>query len=64
MRGRLAALGAELAPTAPDKIDLLLSHLHLDHISGLPFFKPALLGRARVIRTYCGNLEGEAPWSR
>ncbi|MCC2651467.1 MAG: fold metallo-hydrolase, partial [Microvirga sp.] len=50
----------ELGPNAPDKIDILLSHLHLDHISGLPFFKPALLANHRVIRTYCGHLEGES----
>lgn len=56
----IAPLGAELGPSAPPSIDILLSHLHLDHISGLPFFKPALLGQERVIRTYCGNLEGES----
>jgi phosphoribosyl 1,2-cyclic phosphodiesterase len=56
----IAPLGAELGPSAPHSIDILLSHLHLDHISGLPFFKPALLGQERVIRTYCGNLEGES----
>jgi phosphoribosyl 1,2-cyclic phosphodiesterase len=56
----LSALGMELGPSAPDKIDILFSHLHLDHISGLPFFKPALLAKERVIRTYCGNLEGDS----
>lgn len=56
----LSALGAELGQTAPEEIDLLLSHLHLDHISGLPFFKPALLSSNRLIRTYCGNLDGES----
>jgi phosphoribosyl 1,2-cyclic phosphodiesterase len=56
----IAALGGELGASAPDQVDVLLSHLHLDHISGLPFFKPALLGKERVIRTYCGNLEGDS----
>lgn len=56
----LSALGTQLGPSAPKDIDILLSHLHLDHIGGLPFFKPALLGQDRVIRTYCGNLEGES----
>ena len=53
----LAALGDDLGDSAPGEIDILLSHLHLDHISGLPFFKPALFGR-RLVRTYCGNLAG------
>jgi len=56
----IAALGAELGASAPAKIDILFSHLHLDHIGGLPFFKPVLLSQERVIRTYCGNLEGES----
>lgn len=47
----LSALGMELGQTSHDNIDILLSHLHLDHISGLPFFKPALLSADRVIRT-------------
>ena len=54
----LAALGAQLGNLAPPTVDILLSHLHLDHISGLPFFKPALLSDERVIRTFCGNLDG------
>lgn len=53
----LAAFGDELADEAPAQIDILLSHLHLDHVSGLPFFKPALFGD-RLVRTHCGNLEG------
>ena len=51
--------GTSSGRDAPDKIDILLSHLHLDHIGGLPFFKPALLGD-RLIRTYCGNLGGQS----
>ncbi len=56
----LAALGGESSASFPGTIDILFSHLHLDHISGLPFFKPALFGKDRVIRTYCGNLEGDS----
>ena len=59
----LAALGRSLGGAAPAEIDLLLSHLHLDHIMGLPFFKPAILGQDRVIRTYCGHLGGEGAQS-
>jgi phosphoribosyl 1,2-cyclic phosphodiesterase len=54
----LAALGPDLGQDAPPEIDILLSHLHLDHIGGLPFFKPAVLSPDRVVRTYCGNLGG------
>jgi phosphoribosyl 1,2-cyclic phosphodiesterase len=55
----LTALGTELADNAPEEIDILLSHLHLDHVGGLPFFQPALAGH-RVLRTFCGNLGGES----
>lgn len=55
----LTALGADLAGNAPQTIDILFSHLHLDHVTGLPFFKPVLLGD-RMIRTYCGNLGGQS----
>jgi phosphoribosyl 1,2-cyclic phosphodiesterase len=52
-------LGVDLTAEAPARIDLLLSHLHLDHISGLPFFKPAF-NPATIIDTWCGNLEGRS----
>lgn len=55
----ISALGAELQNDVPDEIDILFSHLHLDHVGGLPFFKPAVLG-PRLIRTHCGNLQGES----
>ncbi|HEY8382324.1 MAG TPA: MBL fold metallo-hydrolase [Microvirga sp.] len=54
----ISALGHFSGADLPNEVDVLLSHLHLDHIVGLPFFKPAVLGRDRVIRTYCGNLDG------
>jgi glyoxylase-like metal-dependent hydrolase (beta-lactamase superfamily II) len=34
-------LGAQV-PTATARIDILLTHLHMDHIQGLGFFGPAL----------------------
>ncbi len=42
----------------PQSIDLLFSHLHLDHTAGLPFFKPVILDAERTLNTYCGNLDG------
>jgi phosphoribosyl 1,2-cyclic phosphodiesterase len=34
----LRGLGAELRAAAPSRVDVLLSHVHWDHIQGLPFF--------------------------
>jgi phosphoribosyl 1,2-cyclic phosphodiesterase len=54
----IVQLGAELAASGPPpEIDILLSHLHLDHVVGLPFFRPALMAD-RVIRLHLGNLRG------
>ena len=36
----IRALGAELAEDGPQKINICLTHLHLDHIEGLGFFAP------------------------
>jgi ribonuclease BN (tRNA processing enzyme) len=33
-------LGLSLGDDRPDRIDLLLSHLHIDHLEGLPYFSP------------------------
>ena len=55
----LAALGVALRADAPRAIDIVLSHLHLDHVGGMPFFKPALMPD-RHIRIHCGNLRGES----
>jgi phosphoribosyl 1,2-cyclic phosphodiesterase len=55
----LSALGSALGENVPDTVDILLSHLHLDHVGGLPFFKPALT-KERLVRTYCGNLDGDS----
>ncbi|HVR88351.1 MAG TPA: MBL fold metallo-hydrolase [Candidatus Limnocylindria bacterium] len=37
----LRELGSKLNGTSPLTVDLLLSHLHWDHIQGIPFFRPA-----------------------
>jgi phosphoribosyl 1,2-cyclic phosphodiesterase len=39
-------------------IDILLSHSHIDHISGLPFFKPAY-DSSRQIDVWAGHLKPE-----
>jgi phosphoribosyl 1,2-cyclic phosphodiesterase len=36
----IRGLGIALGGGRPDRIDILLSHLHLDHIEGLAFFTP------------------------
>ncbi|MGH2681462.1 MAG: MBL fold metallo-hydrolase [Actinomycetota bacterium] len=36
----IRGLGAALDGSAPKRIDILLSHLHLDHLEGLGFFAP------------------------
>ncbi len=51
----LEAAGRSLPGTA--RIDLLLSHLHHDHVSGLPFFSPILKEKGSL-RIFCGNQGG------
>ncbi len=36
-------LGASLLPDPPAEIDVLLTHMHLDHVAGLGFFAPLFL---------------------
>ena len=55
----IMALGPEIAAEGGEPIDIVLSHLHLDHVAGLPFFRPALQP-GRAIRLHCGNLGGES----
>lgn len=55
----IAPLGHVLAASKPREIDVVLSHLHLDHVSGLPFFKPALLPDCNI-HLHCGNLRGDS----
>lgn len=54
----IARLGKALLDDGTPHVDLLLSHLHLDHVVGLPFFKPALTP-GRSVTIHCGNREGE-----
>lgn len=59
----LIALGRQMLAHAPFKDDavakkritILLSHLHHDHIQGLPFFAP-VHRRDALLDLYCGNL--------
>ena len=41
-------LGLRLANRPPAPINLLLTHLHLDHVAGLPFFAPLWDARAEL----------------
>ncbi len=54
----LAVLGRQISDHVPKNVDILLSHLHLDHIGGLLMCKHLLLDEKRTIRTFCGNLDG------
>ena len=51
--------GHALFGAVPPQVEVLFSHLHHDHITGLPFFRPAKAGQCTV-RTHCGNLGGES----
>ncbi len=53
-------LGQNHRTDLPKEVDLLFTHLHLDHTAGLPFFKPAVLDPDRIVNTWCGNLGGES----
>ena len=52
------AAGRVLGAHTSDRVDLLLSHLHHDHVAGLPFFAPVLSGRCSL-NVHCGNLGGK-----
>jgi phosphoribosyl 1,2-cyclic phosphodiesterase len=52
----LRPLGDNLiAEGKPLDLDLYLTHTHLDHITGLPFFRP-LFKAQNTIRIHCGHL--------
>ncbi len=44
----LRELGLSLNGAGPLDLDLLLSHLHWDHIQGIPFFRPAYDPKTRI----------------
>lgn len=51
----LRPLGATLEK-GPDDIDLFLSHCHIDHLIGLPFFSP-IFHPSRRVRLWAGGLQ-------
>jgi phosphoribosyl 1,2-cyclic phosphodiesterase len=53
----LLGLGDSLLADGPIEAELLLSHLHYDHILGLPFFAPAYDGR-NSLRIWAGDCQG------
>lgn len=48
-------LGASFEPGTPVDADILLSHTHLDHVVGLPFFAPAYTPGSHL-RLWAGHL--------
>ena len=53
----LRVLGLALADEpGPADIDLFLSHCHIDHVIGLPFFGPAFV-KGNRLRLWAGNLK-------
>ncbi len=51
----LRELGKFLEPEGPLEADLFFSHTHLDHVAGLPFFKP-LFNRGNQVKLWAGHL--------
>ncbi len=51
--------GRAMAVPGTGRIDLLLSHLHHDHVAGLPFFSPILKDKGDL-RIFCGNQGGDS----
>jgi phosphoribosyl 1,2-cyclic phosphodiesterase len=51
----LRPLGEQLKGQGPLEIDLFLTHSHLDHIIGIPFFKP-LFNAANKVTFWAGHL--------
>src|SRR5690606_36538795 len=49
------ALGEHLKPEEPLEADIFLSHTHLDHIIGIPFFR-SLFAKGNVFRLWAGHL--------
>ncbi len=51
----LRKLGIELSRNPPEFIDLFFTHTHFDHISGVPFFRPAYM-KETTITFWAGHL--------
>lgn len=58
----LRSWAATLDPATPLRATALLSHLHLDHVQGLPFFEP-LEGAGAALEVY-GPSPEEGPFAR
>lgn len=56
----ITALGAAMRQEPPGQIDILLTHLHHDHIEGLFFFAPMFVPGTEIT-LHCGNLGGQSP---
>ncbi len=57
-------LGSKIVSTSPNqKIHLLLTHAHYDHVEGIPFFAPFFVENAKVDIS-CGKLEGSKDTSQ
>lgn len=54
----LRPLGVELSQNGTIDCDLLLSHTHLDHVAGLPFFVP-LFNKGNKVRLSAGHLKDQ-----
>ncbi|HZP79388.1 MAG TPA: MBL fold metallo-hydrolase [Pseudolabrys sp.] len=55
----LRALGEAVAPNAALDADILFSHFHLDHVIGLPFFRPAYDPSTRLRLWSAPSISGE-----
>jgi phosphoribosyl 1,2-cyclic phosphodiesterase len=53
----IVALGRSVEWQGSEPVHILLTHLHHDHIIGLPFFRP-LHQKGREVHLWCGNLGG------
>jgi phosphoribosyl 1,2-cyclic phosphodiesterase len=58
--GLVEFVAATAAEPGPVNIDLLLSHMHYDHICGLPFYAP-LFQRRNEVRIWSGRLNDGIP---